>query len=81
MKKGVYRNNEYMLMTRDGLHFVTVTKESDTSKASFKVGPISKARSIMAGKEIREAIEYERDAYIVLGYAEKLVHFVRRIPG
>ena len=32
----------------------------------------------MKGKEVREAIEYERESYIVCCYEDKYVHFVTR---
>jgi hypothetical protein len=78
IKKTQFKTAEYMLMTRDGLHFVEVSKDNTTTKDTFRVTSIDLSRSIMPGKEIREAIEYERDSYIVCGYDEKVIHFVTR---
>lgn len=68
-------------MTRDGLHFVTIAKDDKGGlKSTFAVSAIDRSRSVMDGREVREAIEYERDSYIVLSSNEPLVHFVKRIP-
>jgi len=50
-----------MLMTRDGLHFIEISKVSAAPKPSFNVSKIDLKRSVMTGKEVREAIEFEKD--------------------
>ena len=65
-------------MTRDGLHFCQVTRDDKATRVTFAVGPIDKTRSIFDGKEVREAVEYEKGEYIVCTYDDRYVHFVKR---
>jgi hypothetical protein len=74
-----------MLCTRDGLHFVTVSRDDKATRITFKVDNIDKSKTILDGKEVREAIEYQRDCFILCGYDERIIRFVRRgnpeVPG
>ena len=67
-----------MLMTKDGLHFVDIERVATAPRVTFDMGKLDLARSIMKGKEIREAIEYERESYILCAYDDKNVHFATR---
>jgi hypothetical protein len=67
-----------MLMTRDGLHFVDITKVAAAPRPAFTVSNLDIKRSIMVGKEVREAIEFEKDQYIVCCYDDKFIHFAQR---
>lgn len=58
VKKTQYRTGEYMLCTRDGLHFVVVSKDDKAKRTTFYVAAIDKSRTIFDGKEVREALEY-----------------------
>ena len=48
-------------MTRDGLHFCQVSRDDRATKVTFAVGPVDKTRSIFDGKEVREAVEFEKN--------------------
>lgn len=67
-----------MLMTKDGLHFLEIQRVATAPRVTFDIGQIDLNRSVMKGKEVREAIEYERESYIVCCYDDKYVHFVTR---
>ena len=67
-----------MLMTRDGLHFVEITKVAVAPRPTFTVSNLDIKRSILVGKEVREAIEFEKDQYIVCCYDDKFIHFAQR---
>ena len=67
-----------MLMTKDGLHFLDIQRVATAPRVTFDIGKIDLNRSVMKGKEVREAIEYERESYIVCCYDDKYVHFVTR---
>ncbi len=50
-----------MLMTRDGLHFIEITRVAVAPRPTFTVSKVDLKRSVMVGKEVREAIEFEKD--------------------
>lgn len=67
-------------MTRDGLHFIDITKVAAAPRPTFTVSKIDLKRSVMIGKEVREALEFEKDQYLVCCYDDKYVHMVQRKP-
>ena len=68
-------------MTRDGLHFVEITRVAVAPRPTFTVSNVDLKRSVMVGKEVREAIEFEKDQYIVCCYDDKFIHFAQRKPS
>ncbi len=65
-------------MAKDGLHFVDIVRVATAPRVTFDMGKIDLNRSVMKGKEVREAIEFERESYILCCYDDKYVHFATR---
>jgi hypothetical protein len=69
-----------MLITRDGLHFLEISRVATAPRPTFTVSPIDFNRSVLKGREVREAIEYEKDKYILCCYDDKFIYWSSRTP-